>query len=269
MKRSLATTLCTAGMSACLALPLLPATASAISPDAAGGLLLPGPHGLRPASVGATSEESENWSGYIRSGSSGAFNTSTASWTVPTVTSGHNGYSSTWVGIDGASSNDDYLIQTGTEADMVDGSASYFAWWEVITPSDEAPEVRYNTTVRPGDTITASVTKKSSGSWSMSLTDHTSGVTSSHTSSYAGPGKSAEWIQEDTDVDNVISPAPDWHSVKFHSITLDGGNPDLSAGAKVEIYDELGTQEDTTSAPNSTDNGFTVKWVASGVGTPV
>jgi hypothetical protein len=255
--------------SACLAFTGLASMNHLAAAATTGALFRPGPHTLRPASAGYTTEESENWSGYIRSGSSGAFTKSTAAWTVPTVSTTYPGYSSTWVGIDGAASNDDYLIQTGTEADVVNGRAEYYAWWEVITPSDEAPEVRYNTTVKPGDAITASVTKGSSGNWTMSLTDKTSGVTSTHTSSYAGPGESSEWIQEDTDVNNEISPAPDWHSVTFTAITLDGGNPDLKAGDAVVIVDGQGTQETSISAPNSNDKGFTVTWLTTGTATPI
>src|SRR5207245_307735 len=68
-------------------------------------------------------QQSLNWSGYIRTGH--AFGAASGSWRVPKLASGNDGYSSTWVGVDGATSNDRYLIQTGTEADVVGGRASY------------------------------------------------------------------------------------------------------------------------------------------------
>lgn len=213
-------------------------------------------------------QQSENWSGYIKptSGATSAAGT----WTVPSLSTQYNGYSSTWVGIDGASANDQYLIQTGTEADMSNGRATYDAWWEVITPTNVAPEVLFSGfTVSPGQSITATVTKTSSTKWTMSLKNNTTGQTASHSATFAGPGSSAEWIQEDTDVNNSISPAPDWHSVTFAGATVNGANAALTSSEAVDIVDSQGTQEDSTSAPNSTANGFTVTWLAPGTATPL
>ncbi|MBE7190565.1 MAG: hypothetical protein INR67_19920, partial [Jatrophihabitans endophyticus] len=51
----------------------------------------------RPRSGGR--QQSLNWAGYIRPGH--GFTSLHGTWTVPTVKSTHDGYSSTWVGIDG------------------------------------------------------------------------------------------------------------------------------------------------------------------------
>jgi hypothetical protein len=213
-------------------------------------------------------DSSENWSGYIKSGS--GFTSSTATWTVPSVSTADDGYSSSWVGIDGATSGDQYLIQTGTEQDVENGRTSYDAWWEVITPTDEAPEnIFTNLDISPGDSITATVAKASGGKWTMTLTDNTTGQSGSHSSSFSGPGDSAEWIQEDTDVNNEISAAPDWGSVTFSGITVNGANPDLGSAEAVDIVDGNGTQEDSTGAPNSSGDGFTVTWLATGTPTPI
>lgn len=220
-------------------------------------------HGSRVAN-----QESENWSGYIKP-TSGA-TSATGTWTVPTLSTQYNGYSSTWVGIDGASANDEYLIQTGTEADVVNGRTSYDAWWEVITPTNVAPEVLFSGfSVTPGQSITATVTKTSSSKWTMSLKNNTTGATASHSATFRGPGSSAEWIQEDTDVNNSISPAPDWHSVTFTGATVNGARAGLTSSEAVDIVDSHGTQEDSTSAPNSTADGFTVTWLAPGTATPL
>ena len=224
--------------------------------------------GLHHDASGAktANEQSLNWSGYIQSGS--GYTSSTATWKVPTLKTTTNGYSSTWVGVDGASSNDEYLIQTGTEADVVNKKASYDAWWEVITPTDEAPETLFSTlTIHAGDSITASVSKGTNGKWTMSLTDTTTGKSASHSSSFAGPGQSAEWIQEDTDVNGYISAAPDWQSVAFSNITTNGAAENLNNAAAVDIYDNKGTHEDSTSAPTGAGNGFTVTWLAAGTRT--
>lgn len=85
----------------------------------------------------------------------------------------------------------------GTTANY-DFGASYSAWWEVITPTNELPEEDFNMTVRPGDAISASVTKGSGSTWTMKLTDSTTGVSKSKSYSFNGPASTAEWIQEDT-----------------------------------------------------------------------
>jgi hypothetical protein len=163
---------------------------------------------------------------------------------------------------------DSYLIQTGTEADVVNGKPHYDAWWEVITPTNPAPEVVYTAiTVHAGDAITATVAKGTAGKWTMTLKDITAGKTGTHTAAFAGPGESAEWIQEDTDVNGVISPAPDWQKVSFKKITVNGVSPKLTFSQSVDIYDSHNTQEDRTAAPTG-GNAFTVTWLATGTGTP-
>ena len=211
-------------------------------------------------------QQSLNWAGYIRAGH--GLTSASGTWTVAAVASTHDGYSSTWVGIDGAASGDGYLIQTGTEADVSGGRRSYRAWWEVITPSNVAPETLFsNLIIHPGDSVTASVSKSSSGRWSMRLRDNTTRHSASHTASFAGPGSSAEWIQEDTDVNGYISTAPNWHSVTFRSLRLNHANPKLVISEAVDIVDSHGTREASTSAPNSAGNGFTVTWLAPGTRT--
>jgi hypothetical protein len=206
--------------------------------------------------------KSLNWAGYIKTGT--GLTSSSASWQVPTLKTDHDGYSSTWVGIDGAASNDQYLIQTGTEADVVHGRAQYHAWWEVITPTDPAPETLFLLAVHPGDSIRATVTKGTTGRWTMSLRNATTGHAASHATFFAGPGKSAEWIQEDTDVNGYISAAPNWQSVTFAHVTLNGTGPKLSSTQATDIVDSKGVKETATSTPNATKDGFSVRWLAAG-----
>jgi hypothetical protein len=235
-------------------------------------LMLAGHHRVSPHVLGrhkrraGTNQQSLNWSGYIKTGT--AVTRASATWHVPSLKAAYDGYSSTWVGVDGATSNDGYLIQTGTEADVVNGRASYGAWWEVITPSDVAPETRFSTlTIHPGDSMSASVTKLSSGRWTMRLTDNTTGHSASHTAAFAGPGSSAEWIQEDTDVDGAISTAPNWQAVTFSRVTVNGAGAGLTPSEAVDIVDSHATREDATSAPTKSGTGFTVTWLATGTRT--
>jgi hypothetical protein len=237
------------------------ATASAAAADRTGRHVM----GLHRRHADAK-QQSLNWAGYIRAGS--ALTSVSGSWTVPTLTTTHDGYSSTWVGIDGATGSDRYLIQTGTEADVSGGRRSYRAWWEVITPTDVAPETLFGTlAVHPGDSISASVAKVSTGRWVMRLHDNTTGRSASHTASFAGSGSSAEWIQEDTDVNGYISAAPDWDSVTFRRLLLNHANPKLAPDEAVDLVDAQGTREAATSPPTSTGSGFTVRWLATGTRT--
>ena len=212
-------------------------------------------------------QQSLNWAGYIRQGS--GFAQVSATWTEPTLRTTYDGYSSTWVGIDGATSTDQYLIQTGTEADVSGGRRSYRAWWEIITPEDVAPETLFSTlAIHPGDSISASVTRLASGRWRMGVRDNTTGHSASHTAAFAGPGRSAEWIQEDTDVNGSISTAPDWGAVTFRRCRLDTDSPDLRPTEAIDLVDRAGTREVATGSPTSSGSGFTVTWLATGTRTP-
>lgn len=211
-------------------------------------------------------QQSLNWAGYIRTG--GHFTSAAGSWTVPTLKSTHNGFSSTWVGIDGATADDHFLIQTGTEADVVGGRRSYRAWWEIITPLDVAPETVFKSlTIHPGDAISASVSKNANGMWTLRLRDNTTGRSAVHTAPFAGPGSTAEWIQEDTWVNGYISTAPNWGSVTFRLLRLNHANPHLKASEAVDIVDGAGTREAATGAPAPSGGGFTVTWLATGTKT--
>jgi hypothetical protein len=233
---------------------------------AAGGRVLGGDHPLLPhgRGGGATSAamSSYNWAGYAKQGS---FTSASATWTVPTTLSSYNGYASTWLGLDGFS--DSYLTQTGIEEDVRNGRVSYDAWWEIITPSNVAPEVVFSGfTIRPGDSITGTVTATGSAT-TLTLKDNTTGKTATHSAAYAGPGTSAEWIQEDTDVNGFISAAPDWQRVAFSGAKTNGASAGLTSSESIDIVDSRGTRETATSAPNATHDGFTVTWLATGTKT--
>ena len=222
-------------------------------------------HGLTSGGRSAA-RHSLNWAGYIEPG---RFTSASGSWRVPTLRTTVDGYSSTWVGVDGATSGDGYLLQTGTEQDVVHGRASYYAWYEVITPTDVAPErpIR-GMTIHPGDVMTATLTRNSATSWTFSLRDNTLRETGSLRVSYAGRGRSAEWIEEDTDVDGTISRAPDWQSVAFSGATVDGADANLSYRMAVDLVDTHGTVEASTGAPVG-GSFFAVTWHAPGTPTRV
>ena len=223
---------------------------------------------IPPGGHSAASVSESNWSGYARRSTPGSFNEVSGNWTVPSVSTAHDGLSSTWVGIDGDAADDGYLVQTGTTADVTDGRASYSAWWEVIVPSKLNPEMDFNITVRPGDKMHAWVRKGKSSKWTMGLQDYTTNKRVTHTSTVSARGETAEWIQEDTSLFDGVSvqvqPAPNWHSVTFSNLTLNGAGPHLTYGEHLNLADGNGTQEDSTGRPNSAGDGFTVTWITSG-----
>lgn len=228
----------------------------------AGHRILPRGHGAHSSSGTSAAMSSYNWAGYAKQG---AFKSASATWAVPATLSTYNGYASTWVGLDGFS--DAYLTQTGIEEDVVRGKVTYDAWWEIITPSSVAPEVVFSGfTIKPGDSITGTVTATGT-STTLTLKDNTTGKTATHTAAYTGPGTSAEWIQEDTDVNGFISPAPDWQRVTFSGAKTNGVSAGLATSQSIDIVDSRGIRETSTSAPNSSGDGFSVTWLATGTKT--
>ena len=109
---------------------------------------------------------STNWSGYAAAGAAGAFTSVSSSWTQPTVTCGpQQTFSSFWVGLDGDGTQS--VEQTGTEADCSSGAAAYQGWWEMFP----AAPVFYNSPVKPGDAMSASVTANGGGAFTLTLSD--------------------------------------------------------------------------------------------------
>lgn len=143
---------------------------------------------MRHVSTGATNLNGD-WSGYGDTGS--GFTKVSASWKEPT---GKCGSSTTlavfWVGIGGFRGTP--FVQDGTAIECSGGSAFYFSWWE-IDPTDPVQAV--GSTVQPGDSISASVTR-SGTSYTFKLTDSTTpGNSFSRKETCSGCNtSSAEWI---------------------------------------------------------------------------
>lgn len=140
--------------------------------------------------------KSTNWSGYAVE-SPTQFTEVTGTWVQPTAsctTSGHT-YSSFWVGLDGYNSNS--VEQLGTDSDCTRiNSPSYYAWYEMYpAASVDIPTTQYP--VKPGDTMTASVTR-SGTSYTLAITS-SEGWTFSTTQTGSDANSSAEWIAEAPD----------------------------------------------------------------------
>ncbi len=184
-----------------LATMAMPAAAGAATPAPGGpALRAPLPPDFAPtplsAPLGAKQTPAEqvgtyNWSGYALTG--GSFHGVIDTWKVPTVDtalSGHQ-YSADWVGIGGW--EEGTLVQAGTEADNVAGTASYGAWTEIL-PAAEDP---LSLAIHPGDTITTSVEEISKNTWEMKVDDETTHQSQERTVNYSGSNHaSAEAIHE-------------------------------------------------------------------------
>jgi hypothetical protein len=170
--------------------------------------------------------KSGNWSGYAET--AGGYTSVTGSWVVPKSKS-TTGFkvAAQWIGIDGA--NDSDLIQTGTQVEDDNGSISYGAWWEIL-PAAETP---INEPVSPGQTITASIIKQSSGKWLITISNGS--WTFKTTKSYSGPEKSVEWIDEAPEFGGSIVAIDDTTNVTFQKATVNGSNPELKSKDAIEL----------------------------------
>jgi hypothetical protein len=210
-------------------------------------------HAATPAGVrsaGGLGWYSSNWAGYAVA--AGPYRSVSGQWTVPAVIpTGRSSYSAQWVGVDGVSSV--ALIQAGTEVNFVNGMAHYSAWWEILP----VPAVSIRTlTVRPGDVISVTIARISSGRWRITLKDSRTGSFST-IRGYAGPGASAEWIEEAPVVGSRIPPLASHAPVTFDNATVNGAMAQLSA-ADAGAMIRRGMLVDTPSAPDADGNGFVV-----------
>ena len=148
-----------------------PAIAAAVEHSSAALVATPVTHSAVKsiATTEPIQNTSSNWSGYAINGSSGSVSNVAGTWTVPTVSTSKSGYSAVWVGIDGYSSSS--VEQIGTGEDVSNGQASYYAWYEMYpSASVTIPSM----TVKPGDSMTGSVTYNAAGNdFVLTITDTT------------------------------------------------------------------------------------------------
>jgi hypothetical protein len=176
---------------------------------------------------------------------------------VPTAAASKSAtYSSNWIGIDGF--NNSSLIQTGTESDYYNHAAHYAVWWEIL-PAAETPITTM--TVHPGDTIKASISRGTSGVWTISISDVNTGATSTTTHAYSGPLTSAEWIEEAPSIGGRVATLAHYGQATFDPGTVNGVTPGFTA-ANGGVMVQHGTQVSTPSTPDSDQDGFNVSYGA-------
>ncbi len=196
------------------------------------------PHFTGHAAAGGVQESiaSTNWAGWIASGTT--FTGVGGDWTVPSVVpSPSPEYSSEWVGIDGVLDSD--LIQTGTSQDTPSTStpSPYFAWYELLPGS----AVAINAPVAPGDTMLASISEGSPGSWTISIEDQTQRWIYTNTFSYSISAQTAEWIEEAPTVGGSQSTLADFGSSTFSSLGVSGEDTSVVGVTDVDMTNPAGT----------------------------
>jgi hypothetical protein len=161
--------------------------------------------------------KSTNWSGYIDTGKGADFSQVAGSWTVPAVQPGPSGFSSSWIGIDGA--NNEFLIQAGTEQDWSPDGVVYYAWYELIPALS-----MYLGAVYPGDHMTTDIVKEGASAWDITVADTTRHQVWSGAVSYTTPGASAEWIEEapTNAMTTKLFPLANYGSVQFTGLGVSG-----------------------------------------------
>jgi hypothetical protein len=202
---------------------------------------------------------SGNWSGY-EAGSSSKITYVSAQWVVPSVKP-IKGFSSTWVGIDGAIKTDPNLIQTGTEQDYTGSSFIYRAWWEIIpAPETIIPSI----VVHPGDVMFGSVQDISGNTWVITLKDLSTGKSFSIRKTYKGSGHTIEWIQEAPTLGGIETLAR-YSTFEFSSAeaaTSFGApfDPHLQYASMAVAMSQNGHIVSSPSRPNAAGNAFRVAY---------
>jgi Peptidase A4 family len=239
------------------------------------------------ASADVQQAESANWSGYVIGGSGGSsgasgkqFSSVSGSWVQPAVkcTAGSSDDSAFWVGLGGAdqsgsattgvgdgsgfgqsasssgsSSQSDSLDQAGTEADCsADGSASYFAWYELVP----AAPVRLDLPIHAGDHITTKVSISGSN-MVVNMTNQTTGQSTSKTVATNNPDlSSAEWIAEapsSCDGSGSCTPLP---LSNFGTVNFTGATATTTDGQTGTVSDSEWSAAAVQLNPDATSSGF-------------
>lgn len=217
-----------------------------------------------------TNSCSTNWGGYAVTGAAGSVSYVAGSWTVTAVSCPKRGssYAAFWVGIDGYSSST--VEQTGTLAQCSNGVATYSAWYEFY------PNPMYTIsalTVSPGNTITANVQFTGGSKFVATITDVTTGKTSSNTASVASAQRSsAEWIAEAPSSNAGVLPLANFGTASFGSsntATISGVTQAIGLFPTATVWQiTMITNRDAVKAqPSSlaTDHSsFTVTWQSTG-----
>lgn len=223
-----------------------------------------------------TSEQAENWAGYVIYKYRTHFTCVVGSWTQPTISCPSTGTANVaiWVGIDGVKDpkagvdSSATLQQIGTQASCDAGRRSAFAWYQVI-PRDPFSVPITTVTIEPGDRIWAMVSY-ASGSFKLRVVDVTSGRSFSIDEALAeAPRLTAEWIVEAPQIGCPsrcrIAALPHFSKVIFTGAYASTGAQRGSISDDAWTHDALdivrsGTERASVSRLTGGGTSFSVTW---------
>jgi hypothetical protein len=208
------------------------------------------------AQAAQISNTSRNWAGYEATG--GTFTAVSGTWTIPTVADASSTQAdATWIGIGGVESQD--LIQAGTQA-VIDSSGvpSYQAWYETLPQTTTQVPL----TVSAGDSMSASISELSSGEWSVSIRDNTTGQSYETSIAYNSSLSSAEWIEEMPSDGTGLVPLDNFGTVYFsNGMTTENGNAETiseSGAQPLSMVTQTGQVLASPSSLGADGESFTV-----------
>ncbi len=195
--------------------------------------------------VSSGSNTSLNWAGYESTG--GTYTGVGATWTVPATGGSTVSGDATWVGIGGMNGRD--LIQAGTDAvNEGNGKVTYEAWYELL-PRALTP---VSLTVNPGDSITASIAQPTTGQWTISLKDNTTGQSYQTSVAYNSSLSSAEWIEEMPVVGRGFISLDQFGTVQFTSAwTIENGTQVSLTGSNAQQMTMINSQRQALAQPST------------------
>jgi hypothetical protein len=174
-----------------------------------------------PSLANTTATASFNWSGYADvSSTANTFTKVSGQWKTPRVSCNkEDELTSEWVGIDGY--NNATVEQDGTLSWCFEGHPTYFTWYEMYP----APTIEIGDSLRPGDKITASVTRTGT-SYRLALTDSTHPRNSFSTTATCSvcQNSSVEWIAERPAFAIGIAPLADYGSWSLYNASETAGS---------------------------------------------
>ncbi len=202
---------------------------STTTPDNPGGSTIgTNPTTPAPQPPTTTSYVSSNWSGYLAATANIQYTAISGAWTVPaaTATTVRTAYDAAWIGLGGVTATD--LIQVGTMNTVSHGHETSSAFYELFPQSAATPI--NSLTVTPGDNMSASVARTTTGQWSITITDTTTGKSFTTNVTFTSSLSSAEWIEEDLSSSHgKLLPLDNFAPVAFTGATLTASGSNLSA----------------------------------------
>jgi Peptidase A4 family len=199
-------------------------------------------------------ETSSNWAGYVAT--HGRFTSVSASWTVPLVKGGlqPTEVAAMWVGLDGRGTST--LEQIGTISGMLGGSPAYEVWFEIVPKAPEYVQM----TLKPGDSVTASVTTSGNGQFTLFIRDNTTHVDFSTVQPSAGSELvTAEVVAEAPSTISGPSPLPDFGTVRFANARANGRPIGTFTWDRLNMSSGTVPQADTSTLARDAGS-FSVTW---------